>query len=617
MNTHPFGLVRPLSSVLHRSLRRFLLDQQSDMPHVVSEGLGTYGSYEQVPHAEMLELLLKTLKSATGRNTTVLTSNGLYFSLYGVRRVFTGVRRFPVTTPEMVKLKRDVELAIVRDIARLSMDDLSSADVGILCGCLSYLTEWDSVEELLRRFPLRETISMQSAEEQRDLVLNVCSADVTSLASAAPGRAAGPVRHATELLHRFQGTERVWQQCRDSLTATSLPLRVAHGGGSGAAPHTTVEARDSHAMACVLYVASLGRWAAATAAAPPPFPMSEAEWVQSVGGGSGGTGGAPPPITLTALSLPLWYRYVAALEQPAIPNFVRASFAAAAAADLLRAYHRGDTDLCYNFFSMWVPALAVATSPLDCRAALRTHHNAVMATLGRGVGADPAASSLSAGAALCVMVAEIHVQEAGLPLPESHVPLMTSLLRTVNQQLRSHCRIEAQRQRDGGQHSTNASGASSQGPSRLWTVARSSHLAVLLSDLQTRFSGGPGRGASSSAAVANLLAEVAQGLELLRPLLSMGLIESRGTARMVTLLLSAGREALLHAGGAAQEAQLQAFALAHVRDGFGRWDVAAIIREMEKQLESSSSSSGADAQKRGLLDGLRAAEQQLPLRQWW
>ncbi|CAG9575216.1 conserved hypothetical protein [Leishmania major strain Friedlin] len=662
MNLQPFRIVQPLSRVLHRTLHQLLCEPQQTLPPAATDALITYSLYEQVPHAELLKTLLDGLKRAQCGDA-VLSSENLFLPLKAVRRALAGVQQFPLTTAELTTLKRDVEVGVVRDITRLSTDDLSSADVGLLWGCATQCSQWDCVEELLRHFPLSRALNLQSASEYRDLLIGVCTPQFVSQAharstngedegAAAPaekGTAAPTVSHAEAFIQRVLGVEMVWQRCREALEASSLPLLVS---GGSLADSAALEERDMHAIACVMYAATLEMQCDMPADSALAFPFSAAEWAQYVGGGDGCATGSSGtqcvrPSTIGGLSLPVWYRRMVALHQRSVPDFVRASFAAAVANDLLRLYQRIDTESLETFFLSFLPLVIAAAPRMDCRTALRGYHNDVMSKL---FGTMPSASSatsgggdraaatgrrgkraandasalaapapetaaaslaLSADMAMRVMLAEVCIQEAGKPLPEAHVPAMELMLRTVVNHLRRHLRCEL-RSRVVPQCSVTPA----EPPASLWKAwnsHRTSLLAIVLSEVQERMAGSAGQ--ESASTVMDL---AGQGLQLLRPLISMEVIDERGTARMVTNLLSSGRGAALEIGGAAYEAELQSFALKHVQDGFARTDVAAVVHAMERHMGQGSGNGGAggDEKSHSTLEGLKAAELTLPLRSW-
>ncbi|TPP48842.1 Kinesin motor domain family protein [Leishmania donovani] len=609
-------------------------EPQQTLPPAVTDALITYSLYEQVPHAELLKTLLNALKRAQ-HGDAVLSSDDLFLPLKAVRRALAGVQQFPLTTAELKTLKRDVEVGVVRDIMRLSTDDLSSADVGLLWGCATQCSQWDCVEELLRHFPLSRTLSLQSASEYRDLLIGVCTPQFVSQAHprSADGEDGGAAAPAE----------------KDNAAPT---LAAAPRGGGSLADSAALEERDMHAIACVMCAATLEMQCDMPADSALAFPFSAAEWAQYVGGGDGSATGSSGtqcvrPSTIGGLSLPVWYRRMVALHQRCVPDFVRASFAAAVADDLRRLYQRIDTESLETFFLSFLPLVIAAAPRMDCRTALRGYHNDVMsklfcttpsassATSGGGdraaatgrrgkwavndasvlaapaSGTAAASFALSADMVMRVMLAEVCIQEKGKPLPEAHVPAMESMLRTVVGHLRRHLRSES-RSRVVPQYSVTAA----EPPASLWKAwnsHRTSLLAIVLSEVQERMSGSAGQGSAST--VMNL---AGQGLQLLRPLISMEVIDERGTARMVTNLLSSGRGAALEIGGAAYEAELQSFALKHVQDGFARTDVAAIVQTMEKHLGHGCNNGGAggDAKVLCALEGLKAAELTLPLRSW-
>ncbi|KAG5502928.1 hypothetical protein JKF63_04701 [Porcisia hertigi] len=663
MNLQPFRLVRPLSRLLHRTMRQMLADPKQTMPLIVTETLITYSLYEQVPHAELLEVLLAGLKRAQSGDV-VLTSEDLFLPLRAVRRALSGVQNFPLTTAKLVSLKRDVELGVVRDITRLSTDDLSSEDVGLLWGCATQCSHWDSVEELLRHFPLASTLSLQSASEYRDLLIWVCTphfvshTDPRSIGTKGDdasvptekSHAAATVRHAEAFIKRILGPEVVWQRCREALVASSKAL---HASGVSTAGPAASEERDLHAIACVMYAAALELQCGISAGSPLAFSISEAEWVKYVGGADGNAMGSSGdrcvrPSTIGGLSLPVWYRRVVALQQRSIPEVVRASFAAAEANDLLRLYQSVDTESFESFFLSFLPLVIAGAPHMDCRDALRAVHNDVMSTLFE---ATPSASSvaslnkdraastgkrgkwttkeasmlrtpmsgsaatsctLPADVALRVMLAEVSVQEKGKPLPEAHLPAMESMLRTVVDHLHRHLHGESR-----SRAVPRCAATAVKPPPSLWkewNSHRTSVLAIVLSGIQERMLDSAGQGSSATA----LMDLVGQGLELLRPLITMDLIEERGTARMLTNLLSCGRAAVLEVGGVSYETDLQSSALQHAQDGFARTDVAAIVQAMEKNLNNGPSTSSfvGDTRARSVLEGLRTAELTLPLRAW-
>ncbi|GET89300.1 hypothetical protein, conserved [Leishmania tarentolae] len=659
MNLQPFRIVHPLSRLLHRTMCQLLSEPHHSLPPVVTDALITYSLYEQVPHAELLTTLRDVLK-LTQHGDAVLTSDHLFVPLKAVRRALAGVQQFPVTTAELKALKRDVEVGIVRDITRLSTDDLSSTDVGLLWGCATQCFHWDCVEELLRHFPLTRTLNLQTSSEYRDLLIGVCTPQFVSLVypcstgsegggAAAPaekGNAVTTVRHAEAFITRILGTETVWQQCRESLEASSLPLLV---NGSSLADPTALEERDMHAIACVMYSATLQLQCDMPPGSDLAFPFSAAAWEKYVGGGDNSATGRSttqcvPPNTIGGMSLPVWYRRVVALHQRSVPDFVRASFAAAVANDLLRLYQRIDTESVETFFLSFLPLVIAAAPRMDHRTALRGYHNNVMSKLfwmmpsascGDGdhtavtrrrgkwtvnnasaVAArapETVASSfaLSADMAMRVMLAEVCIQEKGKPLPEAHVPAMESMLRTVVEHLRRHLQGEPR-----SRMVPQCSGTAAETPASLWKAwnsHRTSLLAIVLSEIQERMSGSVGQGS-----VSRVMDLAEQGFQLLRPLVSMEVVEERGTARMVTNLLSLGRAAALEMGGVTYVEELQSFALKHVQDGFARTDVAFIVQAMEKHKGYGSNNGGAegDTKVHSVLEGLKAAELTLPLRSW-
>ncbi|KAG5477334.1 hypothetical protein LSCM4_04552 [Leishmania orientalis] len=652
MNLQPLRVVRPLSRILHRTMLQILRESQRTLPVAMTDTLITYSLYEQVPHAELLEALLAELEKAR-HGDVALTSDQLFVPLRAVRRALAGVQQFPYTTAALRTLKREVEVSVVRDTTRLSTDDLSSTDVGLLWGCATQCSHWECVEELLRYFPLSTTLDLQSATEYRDLLIGVCNHQFVSQAhtrssdSESGGTADPSISHAKEFIERILGAERVWQRCREALVASSLQLHV---GGGSTVDSTVLEERDIHAMACVMYGATLDLQCVVPPGSILAFPFSESEWMQHVGGvAKSGSSQCVQPSTIGGLSLPGWYRRVVALHQRSIPQVVRASFAAAVTNDLLRLYQRIDTESLESFFRYFMPSVAAAAPQMDCRAAVRDYHNGVMSNLfwsamqassdASGDGnraaatgqrgkwtvtdasalATPAPDSgaasfaLSPDVALRVMLAEVCVQEKGKPLPEGHGRAMESMLRTVLKHLRRHLQSES-RSRMMPECSTTAARL----PASLWTAwssQRTSLLATVLSELQERVSGSGGEG-SSATALENLIGE---GLQLLRPLISMEVIDERGTARLVTNLLTCGRGATLEIGGAVYEAELQSFALQHVQDGFGRADVANIVLTMEKHLVDGCRNGGVvggNTKAHSVLEGLKAAELALPLRSW-
>ncbi|CAJ1026576.1 hypothetical protein, conserved [Leishmania lindenbergi] len=663
MNLQPFRIVQPLSRILHRTMHQMLCEPQRTLPVAVTDALITYSLYEQVPHAELLEALLAGLKQAQHAEA-VLTSDNLFVPLKAVRRTLAGVQNFPFTTAELKALKRDVEVSVVRDITRLSTDDLSSADVGLLWGCATQCSHWDCVEELLRHFPLSSTLSLQSPAEHRDLVMGVCTPQFVSqthprsiygeggvaAALAERGDAAPPVRHAETFIQRILGAEKVGQRCREALVASSLSLLV--NGGSAADP-TALEERDLHAITCVMFAAALNLQCDVPGCSTLAFPFSAAEWAQYVGSTDRSAIGSSTtqcvlPSTIGGLSLPGWYRRVVALHQRSVPDVARASFSAAVASDLLRLYQRVDTESLESFFFSFLPLVIVAAPHMDCRTVLRGYHNDVMLKL---FGATSSASSatnndgnravatgqrgrwtakeasalatpvldttatscaISADMAMRVMLAEVCVQERGKPLPEAHVPAMESMLRTVVGHLRYH--LHGEPRYHTRPRRTVTAGELPASLWRAWNSQRTSLLAIVLSEVQERMSGSAGQRSSARA----LMDLVGQGLQLLRPLISMEVIDERGTARMVTHLLSSGRDAALEIGGASYEVELQSFAVQHTQDGFTRTDVATIVQAMEEHRDHGSNTGGAegDAKVHRILEGLKAAEQTLPLRSW-
>ncbi|KAG5477070.1 hypothetical protein LSCM1_05410 [Leishmania martiniquensis] len=658
MNLQPFRVVRPLSRILHRTMLQVLRENQQTLPVAMTDTLITYSLYEQVPHAELLEALLTGMAKAQ-HGDVALSSDQLFVPLKGVRRALSGVQQFPFTTAALATLKREAEVKIVRDTTRLSTEDLSSTDVGLLWGLATQCSHWDCVEELLQHFPLSSTLDLQSAKEYRDLLMNVCTLQFGSQSNprrsdgegdgaAAPaqrGSAAPSLRHAEGLIERVLGAERVWQRCREALVASSLPLIV---GGGSMVDSTALEERDIHAFACVMYSATLELQCNVPADSTLAFPFSEAEWMQYVGGVAGSSSiQCAQPITIGGLSLPVWYRRVVALHQRSVPEVVRTSFAAAVVNDLLRLYRRIDTESLEFFFRYFLPMVADAAPHMDCRNALRSYHNGVMAALfgplssasaatsetgdlaaatgQRGKwtttvtralakpasATKPASSALSSDMAMRVMLAEVCVQEKGKPLPEGHVPAMQCMLRTVLQHLRHH--LQSASRSCLVPPCTTTAAALPESLWSAWSSHRTSVLATVLSELQERMSGSAGQG-SSATALASLVGE---GLQLLRPLLSMEVIDERGTARMVTSLLSSARGAALEIGGAPYEAELQSFALQHVHEGFGRADVASIVKNIEAHCCRNGGAAGrGDTKAQSVLEGLKAAELSLPLRSW-
>ncbi|KPI90002.1 hypothetical protein ABL78_0862 [Leptomonas seymouri] len=651
MSLQPFRLVQPLTRILHNTLLQRIGEVEHSFSSNDLDALYTYAYMDQAAHAEMCEAFIRHFAAVHQRGDVVLSSDNLLFPLRWARRGINAIQHFPNTNDALEKAKRETEKAVVRDVLRLSTDDLSSKDVTQLWSFTLQLSHWDFVEELLRHFPLKQTVDMQDDDEYRELVLWVCQCTHSS-ASGEGGVSVLPsaerVPHARRFLTDVFGIEAAVAKCRKTVAEAAASSSTAHG--DIATEVRRLDDREMSTFVCAALATTLRKRCGVTA----DFPFSEAEWGQlfgvspslssaspsAQGGGEGSlsSSGASLRFATGGHSLPAWCRRLLYVYDVAVPLYVRASLEPPLTSDLQRLYQRGDVHMAGFFFLIILPYMCHANPEVDLRERMRHHHNRVMehmfwtvspATTGRrgkwtakaltgGVKAhaDAPTSSSSAASffvsvdtAVSVLLAEVSLMDEGEPLVPAHVPAIEAMLRIVLNFLHPRMHV-APRHVDG---ETRA-----QPPLSLWgewSPMQSSYLAVVLSRLMKATS--PSRSSSSSSAAGSypvLDGLVAQGLEMLRRLLDVRVLQERGTAFMLTALLTSCEDAVDALGGAVYEEQLRAIVLEHAMHGFSRNGLMAIAQAALRKSNGESE----DKKERTLefVRQLDTAQLRLPQRHW-
>lgn len=688
MSSQPFRLVRPLSCILHNTLLQRLGEPDCVFGLTEIDALFTHSTADHVNHFEMCEALTGRLAAVHQRGDAVFSSDGLFFPLRGVRRCINAIQRFPNTTDTLEAAKRNTEKAVLHDVLRLSNDDITSKDVTQLWSIAMQLSRWDFVEELLRQFPLQQTLNMLDGQEYRELILWACMCNqVTSLtdeknsisdASLVPLAAGKGVSHTQRFLTDVLGIDEAVAQCRKALAESAT---AAHSSVSGET--RPVEDRESLALLCSSLTVALHRRCGVSV----DFPVSEAEWQQwfsaptsssrsrdvtaqqqggmkGILGGSGSSDGTSIRITATpaTASLVVWLRRLLVVCDPLVPPYVRASLAPSLTKDLQRAYHNRDMPGACFFFFLVLPMLSRANPSIELLRHAQEYHNRVIQEMfwtvaatpttrtatartsaststpgkrgkwtvkaltdGDAAPATPAATSLymSVETSLITLLGEMCFREETEPLMASHVPAIEAMLSTVLSHLRPHLRGAL---RKGGKT------AAEQLPLSLWKAWQQPHsacLAVVVDHLLKAAAVAQGNSSNNSSASSSdaggVMAVAATGypeldrltaeaLEMLRLLLDVSVMQERGTAAVVTTLLTFGREAVHAMGGAAYEAQLRAIVQEHAMDGFTRDGMQAMARTALQQ--SHSESDGEKQRTAEFVRQLEADQLRLPPRHW-
>ncbi|KPA79713.1 hypothetical protein ABB37_05476 [Leptomonas pyrrhocoris] len=672
MSAQPFRLVQPLARLLHSTLLQCIDQVQCSFHPNEIDGLYTYAYMDHVAHTEVCDALAKRFAAVHQRGDIVLSSDGLLFPLRLARRGINAVQHFPNTNAALEAAKTEVEKAALRDLLRLSNDDLSSKDVMALWSFAITLSQWDMVEEVLRHFPLQQNISLQDDREYRDLVLWACQTTHTSVPgqgnAGAVSSAGREVHHAQRFLTDVLGVESVVTRCKEAAVvgAASASSSTARSGDV-ITEMRRFEDRDADALALIAVAATLRKRCGITA----EFPVAEGEWARWFGtpsssssafpaaaasthAGAGKEGGWLSSGGSTSLrvaggssSLSVWARRLLFLYDAAVPAYVRASLAPGLVSDLQYHYRYCDVHVAALFFLTVLPLFCRNNPDVDLRAHMRYYHNQVVdemfwtaspamnasaassvssTTPGKrgmwtanalaGGEEEPAAAALASSStatsffvpvdtAMNVLIGEACLMDEGTPIVPAHVPAIEAMLCKVLAHLRTHMN-GASRRMDG------TSPASLPLPLwGVWNPAQSSHLAVVLSRLMKAASLPGGNAASLYPRLDSLVAE---GLEMLRRLLDVRVLQERGTASMLTTLLTACHEVVEALGGAAYEAQLRALVLEHTMHGFSRDGLKAVAQTALQR--SHGDSDVKQAQTLEFVRQLEAAQLLLPKRNW-
>jgi hypothetical protein len=666
MSVQPFRIARPLQRILHNTLLQRIDEVDRTFSLNDIDTLGVYSSADLVKHEEMCAALTKRFDAVHSRGDAVFSGDGLVFPLRSARRAISSIQRFPNTDSALEAAKKATEVVVLRDVLRLSRDDVSSKDITSLWSLAFQLSQWGNIEELLRHFPLKETLSSLSEREHRELVGWACQCTHTTPQG---GSTAGPAVQQTEIVHvqRFLtdilGIEEVTARLRRALAGGSADAAC----GDVTQEVWSRENRIAYALTCTMLAATLRK----TCGVTDSFPVSEEEWAQWCGAtlsspdravsptpshlagaesgvlspSSDGTRGSAG-ITVKSISLSAWSRRLLAVHDPAVPPYARDVLVARLTSDLQSIYRTRDAHMAVAFFYTILPAMCSANAAVDLRRHVQECHSRMMQevfwmptstpstssstpgkrgrwtsskVLGPGVdgtAAAPAAASfhLSMETALNILVGETCLFDQGEPPVAAHVPAIAAMLRTVLSHLRPHLR---------GAMGRIARGKEGPTPEQLqrllwnvWQTPQTTSLAVVLSRLMKAgaHSRGSGSGDTGLGAHPELDSLVAEGLEMLRVLLTVKMLEECGTASLLSTLLTFCQEVMEALGGTTYVARLRALAVEHAMDGFSRAGLKAMA-----EAAVQHSRSGSEAERERAIEfarQLEAAQLRLPLRIW-
>lgn len=371
MDHQPFRLARPMSRQLALSLCTLLRQPAARLDASHADAVATLAMSEHVDHATVLAAVTLKLEAGTVQRPRRDRSGGRHrhdgtgpaggppmadnepaapaemdtapaLPVRAARPLIRGLQRFP---PSMRTGTVAAEGLSVRALAAgLPVAEMTSTEVAQLWGVAAQLSEWADVEAVCAAFPLAAALPLQSAQEFTE----VLAAVVTCTQHSGNNSSSTPVKgHREALLWDVIGERVAWGRCAEALEAAAAAPREKQA--------FTLPLRVSNA---VMLAASAATTTSLTAAAPD-FPFSEAQWLSLV---------TPQgPSSLSGLSLHGWYHRLAALEQPAVPSFVRSSCRAAMVADLWRVHtDRGDAEATLLFRGLGLPALSWQERWLQC-----------------------------------------------------------------------------------------------------------------------------------------------------------------------------------------------------------------------------------------------------------
>lgn len=709
MSYQPFRVYKPLARILHNTLLQRVQETKNYFSLPDIDALYTYSAVDGVKHEEVCHALTQCFTEVHQRGEAVFTADGLLFPLRGARRGLNALQRFPNTDTALEVAKRETERAILRDVLRLSNEDIASRDVTYLWSFALQLSRWDLVEELFSHFPLQQTLSMQDAREFRELVVWACQCNQVTTSDGSFGHAAMSRQdntwHAQRFLTDVFGVEETVARLRAALADSAA---MEHGDAT--LDLRRREEREGTAFACAALAATLRKRCGGAVA---DFPVKEEEWAQWYGvhsnsgsfassspsSGSGGSGSSSISglssgalrLNVTHMSFPVWGRRAIAAHDPAVPPYVTATLAGTLASEMHLLYKQRDPQMVNTFFLVIMPYLIRTNPSVDVRRVFRSYHDQVMremfwiptgsspsasASSGKrgkwtaqslegdrdgatsaDKGAASAASSSAGGAAISfhmsletalnMLLGEMCLMADEEPLVAAHVPALETMLRTVLNHLRTHMWSSSGSGFGVKASSTSGSAAGSLPLSlwRVWSPAQTTALAVVVSQLLR--AGRPSAATPSSASEgADVYAGlrvypalhdlVAESIELLRRLLDVAVLQERGTAALVSALLTTCPDVVEAVGGRRYEAQLRSIALEHATDGFSHQNLkdmaaVALAREQKQQQQhqevplcsdssrasNDAAAAAAQAQTMDYVQQLEAAQKQLPLRLWF